>query len=284
MQRVLRPLYVFAALTLLFISSSSPASTHKQAHAATRQPVIKAAPYDSTCGPGTWDSCNWSGYIAVNQQLQFHYVQGEWNTPCTSGAIAPYNNASEWVGIGGWYGPLLQVGTQLLPDGQYGVFQELAIDSNSHEYRVSNTELHCGTHIYAEVDYNYVYPGKTHVYIRNADTGQVYDDAFGDNIGPGAPDLNTAEWIDERPSCGIVAGYQGYWALAQFNYTNWRNAKAASNFVNAGISGVGYLVDHYKVGMYDAYGKLLAKPDGLSSPESFINRWYANGDDGLCTS
>jgi len=220
-------------------------------------------------------SSNWAGfYVGAGSGSGFKQVIGNWYTPCTSGPINSNHLNAQWVGIGGVYGNqrLLQVGTALLTDGRFHLFYELFPNPPT----ISTQSFGCANAFTAEVDYNLYSRGanKNHVYIKNLSTGFTLDYTVSDSQFK--PDMQSAEWIDERPSCG-----SGLTDLANFHYVNWTGIQVRSNTNSAGLSGAGSFSNNALV-MQDKNQNTLAKPDGLNTNNTFKDRWYNAGNDGVC--
>ncbi|GAC1424043.1 MAG: hypothetical protein PVS3B3_37780 [Ktedonobacteraceae bacterium] len=220
-------------------------------------------------------SSNWAGfYVGTGLGSGFKQVIGSWHTPCISGPINRNHLVAQWVGIGGVYGSqhLLQVGTALLTDGRFHPFYELFPNPPM----ISNQSFSCGNAFTAEVDYNFYSRGtnKNHIFIKNISTGFTLDHIVPDSRFK--PDMQSAEWIDERPSCSRSLA-----DLANFHYVGWTNLQARSNSNGAGLSGIGSFANSTIV-MQDNKQHTLAKPDGLNPNNTFKDRWYNAGSDGSC--
>lgn len=221
-------------------------------------------------------SLNWAGfYVGTGSGSGFKQVVGSWHTPCTSGTINSNHLEAQWVGIGGVYGNqhLLQVGTALLPDGRFHLFYELYPSPAV----IGNQGFSCSNAFTAEVDYNFKSIGtnKNHIYIKNLSTGFTLDSTLSDSKFK--PDIQSAEWVDERPSCSSGSLTD----LANFHYVNWTNIQARSNTKSAGLFGASSFANSALV-MQDKNQNTLAKPDGLNSNNTFKDRWYKAGNDGSC--
>lgn len=220
-------------------------------------------------------SLNWAGfYVGNGSGNGFKQVTGNWNTPCTSGLIDNNHLAAQWVGIGGVYGNqhLLQVGTALLTDRRFHLFYELYPNPPV----ISSQSFGCANAFTAEVDYNVYSTGtyKNHISIKNLSTGYTLDYTVRDSQFK--PNMQSAEWIDERPSCS-----SSLTDLADFHYVGWTNPRARSNTNGANLSGIGSFTNSVIV-MQDNKQHTLAKPDGLNSNNTFKDRWYNTGGDGHC--
>ena len=220
-------------------------------------------------------SANWAGfYVGVGSGSGFKQVTGNWNTPCTSGPINNNHLVAQWVGIGGVYGSqhLLQVGTALLPDGRFHLFYELFPKPAV----ISSKTFRCADAFTAEVDYNLTSKGanKNHIFIKDISAGFTLDYVVPDSQFK--PDMQSAEWIDERPSCS-----SSLTDLANFHYVVWTNPQARSNTNGAVLRGISSFANSAIV-MQDNKQHTLAKPDGLNSNNTFKDRWYNAGIDGHC--
>ncbi len=220
-------------------------------------------------------SSNWSGfYVGTGSGSGFKQVTGNWSTPCISGRIDNNHLVAEWVGIGGVYGSqkLLQVGTALLTDGRFHLFYELFPNPPV----INSKGFSCANAFTAEVDYNFMSIGKNknHISIKNLSTGFRLDYIVPD--GQFKPDMQSAEWIDERPSCN-----SNLTDLANFHYSSWTNLQARSNTKGGGLFGISSFANSALV-MQDNKHHTLAKPDGLNANSTFKDRWYNGGSDGHC--
>ena len=220
-------------------------------------------------------SLNWAGfYVGTGSGNGFKQVTGNWSTPCISGTVNSNHLDAQWVGIGGVYGnqSLLQVGTALLTDGRFHPFYELYPNPPI----MSTQGFACANAFTASVDYNLYSKGtnKNHIYIKNLSTGFTLN-----YVVPNSrfkPDLRSAEWIDERPSCN-----SGLSDLANFHYVTWTNARASMNMASAVLSGISSFPNNALI-MQDKNHSILAKPDGLGANNTFKDRWYNTGRDGSC--
>ena len=220
-------------------------------------------------------SSNWSGfYVGTGSGSGFKQVVGSWSTPCTSGFVDNNHLAAQWVGIGGVYGNqhLLQVGTALLTDGRFHIFYELYPNPPT----ISSQSFSCANAFTAEVDYNLYSTGtnKNHISIKNLSTGFTLN--YIDPNSQFKPDMQSAEWVDERPSCS-----SSLTDLAVFHYVNWTKPQARSNTKSASLSGIRSFANSAIV-MQDNKQRMLAKPDGLNANNTFKDRWYNAGSDGHC--
>ena len=220
-------------------------------------------------------SSNWAGFYAgTGSGSGFKQVVGNWYTPCTSGRVDRNHLDAQWVGIGGIYGSqrLLQVGTALLTDGRFHLFYELFPNPPI----ISNQSFSCANAFTAEVDYNFYSKGinKNHISIKNLSTGFTLERTIADSKFQ--PDMQSAEWIDERPSCS-----SGLTDLANFHYVGWTNTLARGNTNSANLAGIRSFVNNAIV-MQDKNQHVLAKPDGLNVNNTFKDRWYNAGSDGSC--
>ena len=256
-----------------FLDDSHGFGLHGSVHALPRSSGL--LPSNALSNTSVASSSNWAGfYVGTGSGRGFKQVAGNWSTPCTSGPVDKNHLVAQWVGIGGVYGNqhLLQVGTALLTDGRFHVFYELYPNPPT----ISSQSFSCANAFTAEVDYNLNSTGtnKNHISIKNLTTGftlnyTVHDSQF-------KPNLQSAEWIDERPSCS-----SSLTDLADFHYVSWTNPQARSNTNGARLSGISSFANSAIV-MQDNKQQLLAKPDGLNSNNTFKDRWYNTGRDGHC--
>lgn len=208
---------------------------------------------------------NWSGYVAGQAQAQvYNYVRGEWDIPCI--IVGRTNTGSQeatWVGLGGWnYTNLWQAGTEIetgtpasgSPTSpvyhmwyEAWPFQDMVIDSQN---------LHCGDHIYAEVDTQRANP---YSFVEDI-TLNEYIPAYSGYI----PDRTTAEWIDERPSCPY--SNDQLHQLPGFQPINWSNAYSMRSDAS------GYLpIDAYNYKYVTMYYQNSLTYEYLTDPGSLVN-------------
>ncbi len=229
-----------------------------------------AAPNTTLAGIG-----NWSGFlVGTGSGNGFKETTGNWNTPCTTGTIDHNHLVAQWVGLGGYYSDnLLQAGTTLLADGTFHIFYELYPNPPV----ISSQGFGCASSFTAEVDYNYTStgPNKNHIYVKNTSTGYTVDVLVANATFQ--PDLQSSEWIDERPSCN-----SGLTDLADFNYLGWSSPLARTNTSGAGLATINTFANTDLMMQDQNTGTTLAKPDGLNAGGTFKDRWYNAGSDGTC--
>ena len=274
--------FLFALTASFAHGANSPADVLSTSHTFGLHGSIRTLPSNSGLLPANTlsntsivSSSNWSGfYVGTGSGSGFKQVTGNWNTPCTSGPIDNNHLAAQWVGIGGVYGSqhLLQVGTALLADGRFHIFYELYPNPPV----ISRQSFGCTNAFTAEVDYNLYSTGtyKNHIFIKNLSTGFTLDYTVHDSQFK--PDMQSAEWIDERPSCR-----SSLTDLTNFHYVGWTNPQARSNTKNAPLLGISSFTNSAIV-MLDNKQHLLAKPDSLKANNTFKDRWYNAGSDGHC--
>lgn len=96
------------------------------------------------------------------------------------------------------------------------------------------------------------------------------------------PDLESADWIDERTGCSLNGSSQ--YLLADFRYIQWSNANAKPNFSGAGYGPI-YDFVNYQVTMYESNSPYsnLTNPSSLGNGgNNFQDNWLANGNDDTC--
>ena len=281
---VLMALSVFLfAITASFAQNTSVTPVYNNPQSFGLQGGISQLPQSSGLLPATAQSntnvassLNWAGfYVGTGSGSGFKQVSGSWHTPCTSGPINSNHLEAQWIGIGGVYGSqhLLQVGTALLTDGRFHLFYELYPNPPV----ISNQSFSCSNAFTAEVDYNFKSTGanKNHIYIKNLSTGFILDSTVSDSKFK--PDIQSAEWVDERPSCSSGSLTD----LADFNYVSWTSMQARPNINGGNLSNLSSFANNTLV-MQDKSQNTLAKPDGLNSNNTFKDRWYKAGSDGGC--
>lgn len=229
------------------------------------------------------DTPNWAGYLVGSGTGNgFKGVEGNWNAPCTSGAINSQIGYSSWVGLGGAFGngvfanpngvePLEQAGVLLQSDGTYRLFWEY-VSTNQPPFIDYSDVVHCGDHLSAFVIYgsSYCSNGGFYAHVQDNTTGaHLGSTCLTESDGLG---IQSAEWIDERPSIGNC-----YQKLADFRYTQWSNVLAQPNGSGSPYQNPNNFVNR-QLFMYSGSTE-LADPDGLSvaSNNTFTDRWYANG-------
>ncbi len=256
-----------------FLYNSHGFGLHGSVHVLPRSSGL--LPPDALTNTSIASSSNWSGfYVGTGSGSGFKQVTGNWSTPCMSGPVNNNHLVAQWVGIGGIYGSqrLLQVGTALLTDGRFHLFYELFPNPPV----INGRGFSCANAFTAEVDYNFMSIGKNknHISIKNLSTGFTLNYIVPD--GQFKPDMQSAEWIDERPSCN-----SSLTDLANFHYSSWTNLQARSNTKSGGLLSIGSFANSALV-MQDNKHHTLAKPDGLNASNTFKDRWYNAGSDGHC--
>lgn len=241
-----------------------------RAPSSAASPIGGALPMATTCSTGFPRTCNWSGYMLhdTNASAPLDDAKGTWNVQCTT-AGDPSAEVATWVGIGGHYGTqeLAQAGVGIY-NGAFRPFVEFAPDGPI--YIANNIALGCTTTVTAEVWYS---SGDAAWCGNVVWAGGAYF-----NCGPTSfvPDQTSAEWVDERPSCGL-----GYYYLTNFHYTNFSNGYAHT--ASQGWHTIAYWTT-YALSMYDFNGAQLAYAHGLSlsQPTSFQDTFVAAGDGHVC--
>lgn len=247
--------------------------TSVSSHEYSQSPQHSARTDARQVSPNIYTSSIWAGYVdGSGSGNGFNAVKANWNVPC-NGPHSPWGtHAVTWVGIGGWYGNgyLWQGGT--IDDPTWG--QQLwweAWPYNDIQF-VSGIPLHCTNHIYTEADYNYSRSGGNYIFLQDISTNEYFSTTYYNGF---VPNIQSAEWIDERPSCPTAS------ELADFNYIEWSNSLAHPTGANywGGISSF----SPKAVESIDSNRTRLAQPQNLNSDgKSFTDRWYANGVGLLC--
>ena len=130
---------------------------------------------------------HWSGYYATNGA--FTRAIADWIVPTKYASPSP-DTALQWVGLGGVYGNnLWQAGTETDNRQGYRMWYEpypsLII--------YAGPAISPGNEVYVNVDYNYIYAGKSYVYMYNYTNGQYYS-----TTRSFVPNTGTADWVVER--------------------------------------------------------------------------------------
>lgn len=224
-------------------------------------------------------SPNWSGYfVGSGTGSGFKQLEGNWNIPCYNGSQSPSNSrAVSWIGLGGWYGNnLWQAGTTEDPSEGYHFW----VEAFPQTYMIINDKtLSCGNHVQAEVDYNVTVPGKSSVYLKDTSNGDYVSASYGDEF---VPDLESADWIDERIGCSLTSS--SHYLLADFNYVVWSSANAKPNSNNSSYGSINSFVN-LQVTMYETNSPydFLTSPYSLGSGgNNFQDNWQEKGNDDTC--
>ncbi len=192
------------------------------------QPVIgMPALFDciNSAPPGTQCSNNWNGYLAGDgTQPGYNEVVGKWNVECVTLSQSPTDSAmSSWIGLGGNFpgDDLWQVGSGW--DATHGY--HLWYQAVGGPYGQQNEQIFhattCGDHIYADIWFAPNNPTSNVAYYLT-DNGTVYRGVAPLHFASGSL---SAEWIDERPACGLDQhGNAKEWELADYNYSEWTHA------------------------------------------------------------
>jgi hypothetical protein len=215
----------------------------------------------------------WSGYeVGSGSGNGFSAVVANFNIPCTSGSIGGSHQEATWVGLGGYFAnPLVQGGIALQSNGKFYLFYEIA---PNYAPTYSYSSFACKDHIQANVSFNSsACPNESRALIEDLSANTAIDSGC-INV---KPDIQSAEWIDERPTC--PSG--GFTQLANFNYISWSDVEISPT--GRPFEGIANLV-HTQLLMQDANDNYLASPDGLdvSGSNTFTDRWYNYGTDNSC--
>lgn len=226
----------------------------------------------------------WAGfYTGTGQGNGFKAAQGNWNIPCYSPPVDNNHQEGSWVGISGVFGSnnLLQTGVALRPNGTYQFFYE-AFPANP---VFQSFTYHCGDPIYARVSYKDTGDNSNGAFsiVEDTKNGQSLL-ASSRQYGSFQPNLESADWIDERPGCGNG----NYTDLANFHYTQWSKSQAKVNANGTGWETIASYVNTLTY-TYDANktigqpGYTVAEPTTLNGDgQSYTDYWYTAGTDGTC--
>lgn len=197
----------------------------------------------------------------------FTQVNGAARSSCKSNAIL-----SSWVGLGGYnkYSGFIQAGTDAYTNGTTAAWVEYWAGETWHEV-VYFPEMYVypGDYVGFNVSYNVGTQTATfELYDQN--TG-VFRSVVIPGLGLQFYDGSSGDFIDERPG-----GETGYYPLLNFGshqmlYAQVRNA--AGNW--AWVGETNNIREQMWSGGKINFGKLLARPAGLDSVNSFTNRYYA---------
>lgn len=287
---------VAAALATGTLAGAAPRLAHDQAtpralagRAVTHGELLAPAVPAGGCSHAGDCNRNWSGWSAGSGSGNgFEGVRGNWNAECIGGS-PDSGEYTSWVGLGGDFPgeSLEQTGILEQGDGTYRMFWAYAWHDPSSPSGISITEtvdqndvVSCTQHIYASVEY-----GSRSGYCG---TGQwrpyVTDTSNGTSMSPGCmPEshgfgIQSAEWVDERPSDDNVCAPQSDTAqLTDFNWTDWSDLQAQANYSGAGWVAAGGFANNRFVMHDDGTGQDLAYPDQASLGSSFTDRWYHYG-------
>jgi hypothetical protein len=215
-------------------------------------------------------------------QPGFNEIVGKWNVECVTGSKSPSDSAqSSWVGLGGVYeGNLWQVGSAWASSLGYYLWYE-AVGSNGTPQQVEFATTHCGDHIYADLWFAPNNPS-SNVAFYLTDNSTPYRGTAPSGFSSGNI---TAEWVDERPACGVdIFGNPLLYKLADYNYSEWTHAYASPNNPTAGFYSIGQLA-HTRLWMEKNDGSELriAWSDYLGSEtgsgtDNYRAYWEDNGN------
>lgn len=226
------------------------------------------APVQRPSGTTYSTSYNWAGYVATSHT--YTLVEGKWTVPCYSPTVY-HASALTWVGLGG-YGnsSLWQGGTTEDETNGYKFWYEFLPDQPNIQ-KLSSPTPRCGDSIYAEADYGVNIANMAYVVLVDNTTGQYTSKTYGKR-----PSQASAEWIDERPSCGSNAFYP----YEDVHTVRWTGADATAGSTNKVISGW----PNVGLDMTDIYGSYtLATSSALGSGgNNFTDTWQFWGNDAAC--
>jgi hypothetical protein len=137
---------------------------------------------------------------------------------------------------------------------------------------ISGIYPRCGDDIFSDVWVNYS-TSTSYYYVEDYTTGAYYSSHYNNFV----PDRQSAEWIDERPTCADG----NYTPLANFGSTYFFHSTAEVT----GTSTYGS-ISSYRPGsikMTASNGAVIAAPGGLDSTgEIFRDYWSGTGSGELC--
>lgn len=145
--------------------------------------------------------------------------------------------------------------------------------------QIGGINLSCGDQMYAYVDYNYDYANEAHLYIQDEHNGYYIVKTYYNNW---RPDLESAEWIDERSGCSLSGS--NHYLLGDFKYVQWSGAEAVPNYNGAGWGSISAFANS-QITMYETRSPYsnLTNPGSLTSGGyNFQDNWLGNGNDNTC--
>lgn len=241
------------------------------------KPVYALVKCASAAPAGTGCFLNWNGWnVGNNTAPGFNDAVGQWNIECVTTSKSPSDSMQvSWVGLGGIGENLWQVGTGWDSTNGYYLFYEAVGKNGTGGEVIILNNLSCGTHTSADLWFS---PG-------NPASGVGFHIISGgiDVRGSAPPGFSSgyksAEWIDERPSCGTDSqGHIKLFKLADYNYSQWTSAQASPNNATAPF----YPISHFartRNWMERNDGYRIANATSLGSDgESFNGNWEDNGD------
>lgn len=245
-------------------------STARTNRYSQQKPIQKAGVIPNFTN-ATWYT--WSGYATGwGYGSGFDEAYGNWHLPCLGSPSSSGYHSITWVGLGGWYNNqhLLQAGT--INDPTWGLSLWWEAWPNNAIQVIPGISPRCNDQIFADVWVNYN-TNTSYYYVKDI-TQNKYGSGQYNNF---VPDRQSAEWIDERPSC--ASG--NYTPLANFGHVDFTNSHAEVT----GTNGYG-TISSYRAGsvtMVSSSGSTLAQPGGLSSDgTSFRDTWYGSGTGEFC--
>ncbi len=180
-------------------------------------------------------SSTWGGYIVSGTGIT--RVYGEFTLPTTAswrGRSGDGNLASDglviWVGIGGLPGPLWQAGIKItVTDGGSVSFMAwysacTAASCNPvYDNSPFASQIQLGDRIYVELWYDSASGSPATSYWRVGDPSRWPLAPIGGQL-PFVPDITTAEWVVEDPSCTIGGNdYSQCWVIPHTNLITFRS-------------------------------------------------------------
>lgn len=250
---------------------------HRDCNGATQ--TLKGIVHKKNKSPVINDAnINWDGYEVDYTPSTFwmNAARGWYNLNCVSGNGIGY---SAWVGIGG------SLGTYLWQAGWDGVYRKFwyeqvggSKDTHGEVTLSLSPGPRCGDQAYTYVDYFKSNPNGTYTYLGDTTLG-VYKSV---SLNGGQSDEESAEWIDERPSCGNNPnGSPKVYNLGAFDQNNWQG-----DYWFLGDSGyhpITYDYNYQQDTIVDRNGYQLATTSAIdSSGERFTDTFLYSGSDGQC--
>lgn len=205
---------------------------------------------------------NWAGYL---QSGNFVEVQGYWTVNFYSDNSPSDSDESSWIGLGGnCKCNLLQAGTYNGPvDGHNDMWWE---EWPNPPHDVGSLICNSGDQFYGEVSYNYGDNNQKqdYAFVEDVPCGTY----FGQVVDTGFVPAASAEWIDERPSCGST----NYYKLANFQTDNWSYGVTTNGSSATYLGGT-------QIDMFDYNGTLPLATTGSvnSSNHGFTDTWRGFG-------
>lgn len=242
-------------------------------------PSKRVNPMGSSGSPYAYND-TWSGYIVDQGGMDEAF--SDWQIPC--GQRSPNGSTVvSWVGLGGFYNEnLWQAGTTEDPsDGYFFWYEAYPLIQ---AVKLTNNRLYCGDTVAVDVNYNISCSNGVFAWMEDY-THYTYQTSNNGNCLSFTPDLNTADWIDERPTF-YDYGVQCHTTLYDFVNVNWSDVAAYSTwYYNNYMTLIQY--NDLMIEMTDngsSSSTRLAEPGQVNSNNgsSFTDIWY-NAGTNTCT-